>query len=118
MNEPDMFLFVSKDTYTVFALRPALKDAAWGDVESTGDQVLAELEKLCQSPEGHRGLQRCLDWGLLAPWQQNGPASAALEPLSRQRAKALGFSAVAVMQDPIAIALHNVTLSTAAGGDQ
>ena len=46
MNEPDMFLFVSKDTYTVFALRPALKDAAWGDVESTGDQVLAELEKL------------------------------------------------------------------------
>ena len=58
-----------------------------------GERILAELEKLCRSPEGHRGLQRCLDWGLLAPWQHNGSASAALEPLSRQRAEALGLRA-------------------------
>jgi tRNA nucleotidyltransferase (CCA-adding enzyme) len=41
-----------------------------------GERVLAELEKLCQSPQGQQGLQRCLDWGLLAPCP-------ALAPLAR-----------------------------------
>ena len=58
-----------------------------------GERILAELEKLCQSPHGHQGLQRCLDWDLLAPWQESGKPPVPLEPLTPQRAQALGFSA-------------------------
>ena len=53
-----------------------------------GERVLAELEKLCQSPQGQQGLQRCLDWGLLAPC----PALAPLAPLTAEQASSRGLS--------------------------
>ena len=53
-----------------------------------GERVLAELEKLCQSPQGQQGLQRCLDWGLLAPC----PALAPLTPLTAEQASSRGLS--------------------------
>ncbi|MGA0997442.1 MAG: CCA tRNA nucleotidyltransferase [Vulcanococcus sp.] len=53
-----------------------------------GERVLAELEKLCQSPQGQQGLQRCLDWGLLAPC----PALAPLTPLTAEQASNRGLS--------------------------
>ena len=53
-----------------------------------GERVLAELEKLCQSPQGQQGLQRCLDWGLLAPC----PALAPLAPLTADQASSRGLS--------------------------
>ena len=53
-----------------------------------GERVLAELEKLCQTHQGQKGLQRCLDWGLLPPC----PALAPLAPLTAEQACSRGFS--------------------------
>ena len=53
-----------------------------------GERVLAEREKLCHSPQGPQGLQRCLDWGLLAPC----PALAPLAPLTAEQASSRGLS--------------------------
>ena len=53
-----------------------------------GERVLAELEQLCQSPQGQLGRQRCLDWGLL----EAGPALAPLAPRTAEQATSRGLS--------------------------
>jgi tRNA nucleotidyltransferase (CCA-adding enzyme) len=55
-----------------------------------GERVLAELEKLAASPGGATGLQQCLAWGLLEPWQ--APDSGA-SPGAATLLEALGAAA-------------------------
>jgi tRNA nucleotidyltransferase (CCA-adding enzyme) len=53
-----------------------------------GERVLAELEKLAAAPQGHRGLQDCLELGLLEAWGADPKASQALGHLDPARATA------------------------------
>lgn len=45
MSTEDKYAFLTRDSYAVFKLLPAMKDAAWGDIEASGDHVLAQLEE-------------------------------------------------------------------------
>ncbi len=56
-----------------------------------GERVLAELERLATAPQGHRGLERALEAGLLQPWGAAG-GSGPLEPLGPQRPQACGLT--------------------------
>lgn len=57
-----------------------------------GERVLAELERLAAAPEGHRGLARALEAGLLQPWGAADDDAAALERLGPQRPDICGLT--------------------------
>ncbi|WP_371734112.1 CCA tRNA nucleotidyltransferase [Synechococcus sp. CCY 9618] len=57
-----------------------------------GERVLAELERLAASPEGHRGLERALEAGLLQPWGAALATAAPLAPLGPERPEACGLT--------------------------
>jgi tRNA nucleotidyltransferase (CCA-adding enzyme) len=57
-----------------------------------GERVLAELERLSAAPEGHHGLGRALEAGLLQPWGAAEGAGPRLEPLGPQRPQACGLT--------------------------
>lgn len=58
-----------------------------------GERVLAELERLAAAPAGHRGLQRTVAAGLLAPSAAGSATTeAALASLEEERASAWGLS--------------------------
>ncbi len=57
-----------------------------------GERVLAELERLAASAQGHRGLGQALEAGLLQPWGAVDGAWAPLEPLGPERPEACGLT--------------------------
>ncbi len=57
-----------------------------------GERVLAELERLAASPQGHRGLAQALEAGLLQPWGAAPEAGASLQPLGPQRPGICGLT--------------------------
>ena len=59
-----------------------------------GERVLAELERLAASAQGHRGLEQALEAGLLQPWGAGDGAGASLEPLGPQRPERCGLTPV------------------------
>lgn len=57
-----------------------------------GERVLAELERLSAAPEGHHGLGRALEAGLLQPWGAAEGAGPRLDLLGSQRPQACGLT--------------------------
>jgi tRNA nucleotidyltransferase (CCA-adding enzyme) len=57
-----------------------------------GERVLAELERLAASPQGHRGLERALEAGLLGPWGAATEGLVPLDSLGPQRPQACGLT--------------------------
>ncbi|MFN5117599.1 MAG: CCA tRNA nucleotidyltransferase [Cyanobacteriota bacterium] len=79
----------------------AIEEHTWGWIRRhhrsleavAGERVLAELERMATAPAGHRGLQRTLAAGLLAPSAAgSGATETALEALTPARAEAWGLS--------------------------
>ena len=58
-----------------------------------GERVLAELERLAASAQGHRGLAQALEAGLLQPWGAADGPEALLDPLGPQRPETCGLTA-------------------------
>ncbi|PSB39093.1 poly-A polymerase [Aphanothece cf. minutissima CCALA 015] len=67
-----------------------------------GERVLAELERLAAAPEGHRGLGRALEAGLLQPWGAADGTEGRLEPLGPQRPDACGLTPMEAWALPLA----------------
>ncbi|WP_259723630.1 CCA tRNA nucleotidyltransferase [Synechococcus sp. CS-1332] len=57
-----------------------------------GERVLAELERLAASAQGHRGLAQALEAGLVQPWGAADEPEVPLEPLGPQRPEACGLT--------------------------
>ncbi|WP_254966251.1 MULTISPECIES: CCA tRNA nucleotidyltransferase [unclassified Cyanobium] len=68
-----------------------------------GERVLAELERLAASAQGHQGLEQALEAGLLQPWGAAEGSEASLELLASQRPDICGLtSAEAAWALPLA----------------
>ncbi|WP_254951492.1 MULTISPECIES: CCA tRNA nucleotidyltransferase [unclassified Cyanobium] len=57
-----------------------------------GERVLAELERLVASAQGHRGLEQALEAGLLQPWGAADGPEAPLASLGPQRPETCGLT--------------------------
>ncbi|MEA5444198.1 CCA tRNA nucleotidyltransferase, partial [Cyanobium gracile] len=57
-----------------------------------GERVLAELERLAASGQGHRGLAQALEAGLLQPWGAADGSEALLQPLGPERPERCGLT--------------------------
>jgi tRNA nucleotidyltransferase (CCA-adding enzyme) len=57
-----------------------------------GERVLAELERLAASGQGHRGLAQALEAGLLQPWGAADGSEASLQPLGPARPERCGLT--------------------------
>ncbi|MDM7952468.1 MAG: CCA tRNA nucleotidyltransferase [Cyanobium sp. CZS 25K] len=57
-----------------------------------GERVLAELERLAASPQGHRGLRQALEAGLLQPWGASDGSLPQLALLGARRPEACGLT--------------------------
>ncbi|MCP9810068.1 CCA tRNA nucleotidyltransferase [Cyanobium sp. HWJ4-Hawea] len=57
-----------------------------------GERVLAELEKLADCTNGHRGLQRAMELGLMGCWQADPAGQSRLEQLGEGAASCRNFN--------------------------
>ncbi len=57
-----------------------------------GERVLAELERLASSGQGHQGLAQALEAGLLQPWGGADGSEASLQPLGPERPERCGLT--------------------------
>ncbi|WP_254945003.1 CCA tRNA nucleotidyltransferase [Cyanobium sp. AMD-g] len=57
-----------------------------------GERVLAELERLAASGQGHQGLAQALEAGLLQPWGGADGSAVSLQPLGPERPECCGLT--------------------------